>query len=81
MYNTTYWWRVKVIDQIGLMNTTVYNNPYKFTTAIEPKIDRVCRGMTCCGDDFDILQYLGFFGLFGLLALAIALKKNRENSI
>jgi hypothetical protein len=77
-YNTTYYWKVKVTDEIGLVNTTVYAMTFNFTTATAPWVDRVCRGMTCCGDTNYIFQYLGIMGLFGLLAIAIVIKRNRD---
>jgi len=77
-YNTTYWWKVKVTDQLGLTNTTVYATSFNFTTAVRPKTDKICDGMNCCGD-IDVFSYFGIFGIFSIIAIFLALKKHNNN--
>jgi hypothetical protein len=63
-YGTTYYWRVKITDQGGLINWTAYNEIQSFTTSPEP-----CIKEPIYDQPRRIYLFLGIFGLFGLIGL------------
>jgi hypothetical protein len=67
-YNTTYWWRVKAQDEVGLVNWSVYNSPFKFTTSAFPC--GACDKIVCC-DDYSLFLFMGFLGIFGLFSFIL----------
>ena len=78
LFNHTYYWKVKVTDEVGLTNTTVYSRTFKFHTEDQPEPANPCNRMMCCDDNY-IYMFMGMLGLFGVLSIAVVLNKKNNS--